>query len=277
MCRWLAYAGPELQMERLLFAPSNSLIQQSLSAQQSIVPTNGDGFGLGWYGDHRHPGLFRDTLPAWNDANLRSISEQISSRMFFAHVRASTGTSTSRENCHPFRHEDMLFMHNGRIGGYRAIRREIEHLIPSDYYGQRHGTTDSEAFFLLALGHGLADDPTRGISAAIADVTRTMERRGIDEPFRMTAAFADGERLVAVRHSSDRQSPTLYWATGSALTVENRAVGMTEGAGATLVLSEPLDAGDLTWREVPESHVLCATGGEISIEPLTVPTTSGAR
>jgi glutamine amidotransferase len=108
MCRWLAYAGPELLIERLLFAPSNSLIQQSLSAQQSIVPTNGDGFGLGWYGDQSLPGLFRDTLPAWNDANLRSISEQIRSRLFFAHVRASTGTSTSRENCHPFRHEDTL-------------------------------------------------------------------------------------------------------------------------------------------------------------------------
>ena len=101
MCRWLAYAGPDLLIERLLFAPSNSLIQQSLSAQRSIVPTNGDGFGLGWYGGQTQPGLFRDTLPAWNDANLRSLSEQIRSRLFFAHVRASTGTSTSRDNCHP--------------------------------------------------------------------------------------------------------------------------------------------------------------------------------
>lgn len=270
MCRWLAYAGPELLIERLLFAPSNSLIQQSLSAQQSIVPTNGDGFGLGWYGDQSLPGLFRDTLPAWNDANLRSISEQIRSRLFFAHVRASTGTSTSRENCHPFRHEDTLFMHNGRIGGYRQIRREIEHLIPAAYYGQRHGTTDSEAFFLLALGHGLAEDPARGMSAAIREIVAVMENRGIDEPFRMTAAFSDGERLVAVRHSSDRNSPTLYWATGASLTVENRSVGLNEGSGATLVLSEPLDAGDLTWREVPESHVLITSGADISIEPLAI-------
>jgi predicted glutamine amidotransferase len=37
--------------------------------------------------------LFRDTLPAWSDANLRSISEQIRSQLFFAHVRASTGTT----------------------------------------------------------------------------------------------------------------------------------------------------------------------------------------
>ena len=49
MCRWLAYMGPPLQLDRLLFEPTNSLIRQSLAAQRSIVPTNGDGFGPGWY------------------------------------------------------------------------------------------------------------------------------------------------------------------------------------------------------------------------------------
>jgi predicted glutamine amidotransferase len=268
MCRWLAYAGPDLLMERLLFAPSNSLIKQSLSAQQSIVPTNGDGFGLGWYGSQPRPGLFRDTLPAWNDANLRSISEQIRSRLFFAHVRASTGTSTSRENCHPFRHEDSLFMHNGRVGGFGRIRREIEQLIPGEFYGQRHGTTDSEAFFLLALGYGLIEEPVRGLSMAIRSISKIMQKRGIDEPFRMTAAFSDGDRLVAIRHSSDFQSPSLYWTTGKKLTVKNHSVGMSEGQGATLVLSEPLDAGGLTWHEVPESHVLTSVDGVVTIDPI---------
>lgn len=269
MCRWLAYRGPELLMERLLFAPNNSLIRQSLSAQQSIQPTNGDGFGLGWYGDNQQPGLFRDTLPAWNDANLYSLSEQIRSRLFFAHVRASTGTSTSRENCHPFRHGQSLFMHNGRIGGYGEIRREIEQMIPGEFYNHRRGTTDSEAFFLLALGHGLAEDPAGGMSRAIADITHVMEKRGITEPFRMTASYSDGEQLVALRHSSDAQSPTLYWATGRELTVNDGLVGMLDGVGATLVLSEPLDAGDLTWREVPENHVLSSAGANVSIDALS--------
>ena len=256
-------------MERLLFAPNNSLIRQSLSAQRSIQPTNGDGFGVGWYGANKHPGLFRDTLPAWNDANLFSLSEQISSRLFFAHVRASTGTSTSRENCHPFRHGQSLFMHNGRIGGYGDIRREIEQMIHGDYYQHRLGTTDSEAFFLLALGHGLTEDPVTGMARAINDITRIMERRGITEPFRMTAAYSDGEQLVALRHSNDRQSPTLYWATGRALTVSDGVVGMQDGVGATLVLSEPLDAGDLTWREVPEGHVLRSIDGAVAIDALS--------
>ena len=84
----------------------------------------------------------------------------------------------------------------------------------------------------------------------------------------MTAAFSDGDRLVAIRHSSDHQSPTLYWATGKELTIQDRSVGMSEGLGVTLVLSEPLDTGDLTWREVPESHVLTSIGSVVSIDRL---------
>ena len=129
MCRWLAYSGPRLRMSELLFEPVNSLIRQSLLAQRGTVPTNGDGFGLGWYGERRRPGLFRDTLPAWNDANLHDLAQQIAAPLFFAHVRASTGTATSRDNCHPFRLRNLLFMHNGEIGDFMRIRRDVEHMI----------------------------------------------------------------------------------------------------------------------------------------------------
>ena len=76
MCRWLAYNGPPIYLDAILFKPENSLIRQSLRALRSKSVTNGDGFGIGWYGTRREPGLFRDTLPAWNDENLRSLSEQ---------------------------------------------------------------------------------------------------------------------------------------------------------------------------------------------------------
>jgi glutamine amidotransferase len=129
MCRWLAYTGRPLYLEDFLFKPENSLINQSLHARKAHTATNGDGFGVGWYGDRQEPGLFRDIRPAWNDENLRSIAEQIRTGHFFAHVRASTGTSISRANCHPFQHERWMFMHNGQIGGYGRIRRRVEALI----------------------------------------------------------------------------------------------------------------------------------------------------
>src|SRR3712207_9319218 len=83
----------------------------------------------------------------------------ICSRLFFAHVRASTGTSTTRANCHPFSHGRFLFMHNGQIGGYARIKRRIEALIPDELYDARLGTTDSEALFLASVANGLEADP----------------------------------------------------------------------------------------------------------------------
>jgi predicted glutamine amidotransferase len=40
------------------------LISQSLRARHSHVTTNGDGFGIGWYGERLTPGVYRDILPA---------------------------------------------------------------------------------------------------------------------------------------------------------------------------------------------------------------------
>ena len=71
----------------------------------------------------------KSNLPAWNDANLKSLSHQIRSSLFLAHVRASTGTATARQNCHPFSNEQWMFMHNGQIGGYDRLRRTLESMI----------------------------------------------------------------------------------------------------------------------------------------------------
>ena len=90
MCRWLAYMGPPLEIAALVLRPKQSLIRQSLSANLGVTPVNGDGFGLAWWNGKPEPGIFRDTQPAWNDANLKSLAEQISSPLFMAHVRAST-------------------------------------------------------------------------------------------------------------------------------------------------------------------------------------------
>ena len=263
MCRWLAYSGPSLRLEELLFKPENSLIRQSMAASKSAVPTNGDGFGLGWYGAQKRPGIFRDTLPAWNDANLHSLSEQIQSEMFFAHVRASTGTSTSRENCHPFRYGNLLFMHNGKIGGYASIRRDLEQKIPAELYCERGGSTDSEAIFLLACGNGLLGNVRDAFQRTVAQVLELMAKAGVDEPFRLTAAIADGERIHALRYSSDNKSPTLFYATGGAIRVNNRQVEFTEGGKAVLVLSEPLDGRLDDWTEIPDGHILEAYDGRV--------------
>ena len=184
MCRFLAYRGEPIFLTDLVCAPSHSLVHQSLHAAEAKTETNGDGFGIGWYGERPVPGTYREVRPAWSDENLRSLCDQVRSGLFFAHVRASTGTATTRANCHPFAHGRHLFMHNGQIGGYARIKRRLEALIPDDLYDTRHGTTDSEAIFLLAIANGLGEDPVDAMARTLKQVRALMveagDRRGAE-------------------------------------------------------------------------------------------------
>src|SRR5512137_2883136 len=84
MCRWLAYTGAPVLMSELLLKPKDNLIQQSLHARSPRTPTNGDGFGLGWYDAQPRPGLFKSIRPAWNDFNLIDLVSHIESSLFLA-------------------------------------------------------------------------------------------------------------------------------------------------------------------------------------------------
>ncbi|GJD61736.1 class II glutamine amidotransferase [Methylobacterium frigidaeris] len=247
MCRFLAYHGDPVYLDELVCAPTHSLVHQSLHAAEAQTETNGDGFGIGWYGDRPEPGLYRDVRPAWSDENLRSLSRQIRARTFFAHVRASTGTATTRANCHPFAHGRHLFMHNGQIGGYPRIRRRLEAMIPDGLYEARQGTTDSEALFLLALAHGLDRDPVAAMAASVSAARGLMREAEIDEPLRFTAVLTDGESLTAYRWACDGRPPSLYWReTGTGLAV----------------VSEPIDGLRAGWAEVPKGGTLLARTGQ---------------
>lgn len=247
MCRFLAYHGEPILMDRLVCAPRHSLIVQSLHAAEGKTETNGDGFGLGWYGERPEPGLMRDVRPAWSDENLRSLTAQVRSRSFFAHVRAATGTATARANCHPFVHGRHMFMHNGQIGGWRQIRRQVEALIPDALYEHRAGTTDSEAIFLAAIALGLEGDPAGAMLETLARVKSVMRRLGVTEPLRFTAAVADGETLWAFRWACDAMPPSLYY---------------SETPTGLVLVSEPIDEDKPTWREVPKGCSLVARLGE---------------
>ena len=86
---------------KALYAPAHSLIDQSLHSTLSAEPTNGDGFGSGWYDDQTMPGVFRRIEPAWNDQNLRELAGHVTSGHFFAHVRAAIGSAVQQTNWPP--------------------------------------------------------------------------------------------------------------------------------------------------------------------------------
>jgi predicted glutamine amidotransferase len=87
----------------------------------------------------------------------------------------------------------------------------------------------------------------------------------------MTAAFADGSSLCALRVSTDARPPTLFYAEGGEVEVGDGEVRMRPGRGSILVMSEPLDAHDEAWREVPPGHVLETRGGVARVSALAAP------
>ena len=167
MCRWLAYSGSPVCLHDLLFKPANSLVMQSKHSQLGVEATNGDGFGVGWYGRLDTPGVFHSTEPAWNDRNLRELSAQASSRRVFAHIRATTGTPVQQTNCHPFRRGRWLFMHNGGIADFLTVKRDLTLTVAPELFPHIEGSTDSELLFHLALTFGLEQDPVAGMSRAV--------------------------------------------------------------------------------------------------------------
>ncbi|MDX2157518.1 MAG: class II glutamine amidotransferase [Hyphomicrobiaceae bacterium] len=253
MCRWIAYSGEPIFIEDFVTVPEQSLIVQSRASREAKSVVNGDGFGIGWYGDRPEPGVFRDLRPAWIDENLISLARQIRSRLFFAHVRASTGTAISRANCHPFSHGAWMFMHNGGIGDWDEVRRPIEAAIPDALYRHRGGTTDSEAIFLLLLANGLEQDPPRAFRRTLAFIEGIMEQSGIRKPLRFTATATDGETVYAVRYSTLIVPETLY-------------VRRVHRAAGHLIASEPLDDGRLDWEAVPPQSLVTLGRAGLSVE-----------
>lgn len=237
MCRWAAYIGAPIYLEDIVSRPGHSLVRQSHEATRCLTPVNADGFGIAWYGEREEPGLYRDVMPAWSDPNLLSLTATVKSHLFMAHVRASTGTSTSRMNCHPFTAGRWSFMHNGQFGGYDGYRRAAEMLIPEDVYHHRKGVTDSEALFLMALGRGLDTDPLAAMAQATAAFEALAQARGSAPHVRIAAAFSDGERLYALRYASDDHAPSLFYR-------------WSQSRAGYAVVSEPLEPEEADWQEL---------------------------
>src|SRR5947209_25901 len=191
MCRWLAYSGSPILLDKALYAPAHSLIDQSLHSELGAEATNGDGFGIGWYDDLPTPGVFRSIEPAWNDANLRELAGHVRSSLFFAHIRAAIGSAVQQTNCHPFRHGRWLFMHNGFIADLATVKRDLVLAIDESLYPKVAGQADTELLFYLALTFGLEDDPLDAVARAIGLVEEVGHRRGVKYPFQGTVAATD--------------------------------------------------------------------------------------
>jgi len=266
VCRWLAYIGSPILLTDVLYTPVHSLIDQSLHSQLGAETTNGDGFGVGWYDTTPAPGVFRSIEPAWNDQNLHELAGHVSSHLFFAHIRAAIGSPVQQSNCHPFRHGRWLWMHNGFIGGFATVKRDLVLAVDESLFPQIKGGTDTEVLFYLALSLGLEDDPPGAVARAIGFVEARGRQRGVEYPFQGTIATSDGESLWAFRYSSQGRSRSLFFTRDVRQLRQQypeREILREVSGDTRLVVSEPV--GDLpgAWIEMPEAHYgVVSKGGD---------------
>lgn len=123
MCRWMAHAGDPILDDDLLFRPKHSLIDQSTHSQIGATTTNGDGFGIGWYGDNAALPCSRGlSRPAMTGTRVKSPPRSVPGSSSRTSARPPV-RRFSEATATPFRYDRSLWMHNGAITDFQAIKR----------------------------------------------------------------------------------------------------------------------------------------------------------
>ena len=265
MCRWMAWHGQPVLVRELLFDSPHGIVDQSLHSRMGAETTNGDGFGLGWYGAGEGPAVYHSVTPAWSDVNLREIAAHIEAPVFLAHIRAAIGSPVQQTNCHPFRHGNWLFCHNGYVDDMHHLRRDLMLALDSEHFAAVQGSTDTEVVFHLALTNGLEDDPIGAMARTIGQVEETARRQGREPLVQGTFGISDGDSLWAVRYATTGIARSLFASCDAAalrkLYPENeRFARLTDDD--RLIVSEPFSDLPGVWQEIAQSSaVRVAAGG----------------
>jgi predicted glutamine amidotransferase len=264
MCRWMAWFGQPILLDELLFKTQHGIVDQSLHARMGAETTNGDGFGVGWYGGGGGPARFRSVAPAWSDANLRELAAHIESPVFIAHVRAAVGSRVQESNCHPFRHGDWLLVHNGYIAGFAELRRDLMLALDPALFARVQGSTDTEVVFWLAITFGLESDPIGALERTVGFIEQCASERAIADPVQATFGVTNGDALWAVRYASGGDARTLYVSADAdsirELHPENPRLARLQHDDR-LIVSEPFSELPGVWDPIGQSTAVVVRHG----------------
>ena len=249
MCRFLAYLGPPVSLQALLYDPPHNLVRQSWAPRrQRQGAVNADGFGVGWY-DHSvraEPARWRTPRPAWAERSLASVAGLVRSSAVLAALRDATPPSPVEESgTPPFTRGPWLFAHNGRVEGFAGggpTAPVLRKLVSDARAAAIEGASDSEVLFALALDRldaGAEPGP------ALVEVVATVGGVG---PATLNLVLTDGHRVAA----------TAY---GESLFVR-------DDGDAVVVASEPYD-DDPGWAPVPDGSLVAADNAGARVAPLS--------
>lgn len=291
MCRFLIYKGDSpITLCDLLTRPQHSIINQSYDSRLRIdaQPVNGDGFGVGYYTNTTtetpsSPCVYKAITPAWNNENLQRLSEKTSSKLVFAHVRASTYGVLSETNCHPFTFNNIMFMHNGGVANFPLIKRRLINEIEDEYFLNIKGSTDSECCFALFL-HCLKKNGSHSdvdtLRKSLVDTIQLIKTWVNELPEKSTTpsllnfAVTDGANIVVSRYVSSKtdEAASLYFSTGSSFVElapgRFKMERMNRSQNLIMIASEPLTFERGDWISVPTNSTISIKGLNVLLHPI---------
>jgi glutamine amidotransferase len=177
-------------------------------------------------------------------------------------------------NCHPFRRGRWLFVHNGYIDGFSALRRDLMLAVHPDLFADIQGSTDTEVVFHLALTLGLEHDPIRALEMAVDLIETVARRHGVEAPVQGSFGISDGTTLWAVRYASGGSARSLF-ASADVDAVRRLHPGNERferlSGEDRLIVSEPFSDLPGVWREIPEATAVTVRRGGVLDEQPFVP------
>jgi glutamine amidotransferase len=232
MCRHLAYLGPPITLDELLFTASHSLAQQARRPRhQTSGDTNPDGWGVAWYDAPRSaPGRYRTVTPVWDDTEFAARASTRRSGAFLAAARlASPGATLVDTGNAPFVDDAWSFSLNGIVHGFRTgVGDELRARVEPARRARLQGDADTEVLFALVLQHLVAGaPPAEALARVVHDVLGLTTGR-------LNLLLTDGALVHATR------------------------VGNSLFRRGPVIASEPTD-DEPGWVEVPDHSVTVLT------------------
>ncbi|KAJ4306354.1 glutamine amidotransferase subunit [Collariella sp. IMI 366227] len=207
----------------------------------------------------------------------------------------------SEDNCHPFCHGSLMWMHNGGLGGWKQIKRKLGERLADKWYLGVGGGTDSEWAFALFLdtlermGHDPSSQPQDGFGPTvlrkamlktIAQINELIDNisesvihaENVDTRSLLNFAVSDGHSVICTRYigSSTDEAASLYYSSGTlwetrAPAPDNPDYQMERSdkpADVVLVASEPLTFERANWVNVPTNSILTIHNQTVMVHPI---------
>jgi len=245
-------------MCRLLGVIANRSVDFHFSLKrfkENFAKKNPDGWGIGWYDEDGSARVFKEGNPIGQDnREFYELMDTVCSKILIAHVRKASCGERSRENSHPFQHENWIFAHNGSVD-----RDLLWQKLDEAYKRKVQGQTDSEVYFYWILQcineqHGnIVEGMRRAVFERVFDGKAIID---MEKTTGLNFVMSDGTKLYAFRYARGNleryglyllerdpkeYGPTALYSKETGQLIESKSLA---GEKAVLICSEELGDGE---------------------------------